>query len=172
MSGEGAQGVVRFLAAFPWSVKNSTLYCGPVTVVGNTYAAMPGQGRGCRAADSTQPWCEKTPADFCGGKVPPPTNGDTCGGQTAPESLHVVTIGGQCNASEPSLPPRCTASDGLGEGFAACAQTPGVAGVCYNKTAAATTGVRCLRATELAELVAAAGRAATCKGFSSMCTLY
>ena len=111
MSGEGAQGVVRFLAAFPWSVKNSTLYCGPVAVVGNTYAAMPGQG------------------------------------------------------------------DGLGEGFAACAQTRGVAGVCYNKTAAAaaaaaTTGVRCVRATELAELVAAAGRAATCKGFSSMCTLY
>ena len=71
-----------------------------------------------------------------------------------------VTIGGQCNSSEPSLPPRCKG----GDKFAACAETPGVAGVCYNDN---DGSVRCVSATELAE-----GAVDTCKGFSRVCTLY
>ena len=145
---EGAQGVVRFLAAYPWSVKNYTLYCGPVVVAANTYAAMSGQGRGCRPDNSMQGWCEKT---------------NFSGGQPAP--FLPVTIGGQCNVSEPSLPPRCP--DSGGDGFSACAQTPGVAAVCYNDTV--SESLRCVSATELAELVESG---AACKGFSGVCTLY
>ena len=71
--------------------------CGPVAVEGNTYAAMAGQGQGCRTDNSKRGWCEKTIADFCGGKDkepdPIPASGDTCGGQTAPVALRAVTIG-------------------------------------------------------------------------------
>ena len=141
---EGAHGVVRFLAAYPWSVKNETLYCGPVAVAANTYAAMAGQGQGCRPDHSTQGWCEKT---------------NFSGGQPAP--MPPVTIGGQCQSSEPSLPPRCR------DAYSLCAQTPGVAGVCYNETAVDV--VQCVSATELADM---AERSAMCKGFSSVCTLY
>ena len=163
VSWAGAQGVVRFLASYPFTVKNQTLFCGPVAVAGNTYAAMPGQGVGCRSNDSTQGWCEKSVADFCGGeeKIPPiPASGDTCGGQTAPVPLRAVTIGGQCNSSEPSLPSRCTNGGG-------CEKIPGVAGVCHNGQAG--DGVRCVSATELAQLVE---RGTTCKGFSDVCVLY
>ena len=158
---------MRFLASYPFTVKNETIFCGPVAVAGNTYAALPGQGGGCRSDNSTQGWCEKSEADFCGGedKIPNPipASGDTCGGQTAPVPLRAATIGGQCNASEPPLPPRC-ASGG------ACAQIPGVAGVCYNgKLSDDTATTRCVSATELAQLVEGA---ATCKGFSDVCTLY
>lgn len=140
--------------------------CGPVAVAGNTYAAMAGQGKGCRTTGSAQGWCEKSVDDFCGGEPPDGTasgeQGDTCGGQTAPVPLRAVSIGGQCNASEPSLPPEC--SDEL-PGATACARTPGVGGVCYNATAH-----RCVRATEFAQLVERGG--AACGGFSSVCTLY
>merc|ERR1712216_968363 len=145
---EGAQGVVRFLASYPFTVKNETRYCGAVAVEVNTYAAVQGQGRGCREDKSKLGWCEKTPKDFCGGApVFPSPSGDTCGGQAAPVALRAITIGGQCNSSEPSLPPKC-ADDGA-EGFAVCARTPGIAGVCYNGNA--SSGVRCVSATELAE---------------------
>ena len=154
---------------YPFTAKNETLYCGAVAVAGNTYAAAPGQGEGCRPNNSTLGWCEKTPKDFCGGKVVKPTaSGDTCGGQTAPVPLRAVTIGGQCDASEPALPPRCAGS--AGAGFAACAKTPGVAGVCYNRIGnEVADGVRCVSGTELAVLAAAG---TTCKGFASACTLY
>eukprot|EP01046_Picozoa_sp_COSAG06_P032358 COSAG06_NODE_3228_length_5648_cov_3.075329_2_plen_154_part_00 len=147
---------------------------------GNTYAEYTGQGLGCRTDNSTQTWCQKSEADFCGGKdkipSPIPASGDTCGGQTAPVPLRAVTIGGQCNASEKSLPPRCSSvSDDLdaADAFAACATIPGMGGACYNSKATATAGsVRCVRATELAELAAEGGGSSACKGFSSICTLY
>ena len=146
---EGAEGVVRFLAAFPWTVKNDTLYCGAVTVARNTYATMQGQGRGCRANGSAQGWCEKS--GFQGGE---------------PAPLPPVTIGGQCNASEPALPARCTDAHAL-----PCAQAPGVAGVCYGgkKNDGQNGGVRCVSGTELAKLVQTGSM---CEGFSSTCTLY
>ena len=143
---EGAEGVVRFLGAFPWNELNYTIYCGPVAVAGNTYSAMPGQGYGCRTENSTAGWCEKS--NFSGGQpspFPPPT------------------IGGQCNTSEPLLPPRCEGGR-AGDKFAACAQTSGVGGVCFNDNEPA---VRCVSATALAE-----GAVDMCKGFSRVCTLY
>ena len=148
--------------------------CGPVAVEGNTYAAMAGQGQGCRTDNSKRGWCEKTIADFCGGKDkepnPIPASGDTCGGQTAPVALRAVTIGGQCNASEPALPPKCPD----GPSFAACAQVPGIAGVCYSKGAAAG-GARCVSATELAQLAQTDMQPqtiATACGHTSVCTLH
>jgi hypothetical protein len=142
--------------------------CGPVAVVGNTYAAMAGQGQGCRADNSTQPWCEKSVADFCGGQGkepnPIPPSGDTCGGQTAPVRLRAVTIGGQCNSSEPVLPPRCHSHFKR-----ACAEIPGVGGICYNEVPVGKISAECVSATKLAEMVA---NGTTCEGFSSMCTLY
>ena len=109
--------------------------CGPVAVVGNTYAAMAGQGKGCRARNSKKTWCEKTPADFCGGVEPVPTPG--------------------CTGSGP----------GGDDGFAACAQTSGVGGVCFNETAG-----RCVSATELAQLVEAGAPLATDYRACARCT--
>ena len=131
---EGAQGVVRFLSAYPFTAKNDTIYCVPVAVRGNTYAAMAAQGQGCRTDNSTRGWCEKTPKQFCGGEpVHPTASGDTCGGQAAPIALRAITIGGQCNATEPLLPPRCNSSSGggRGAGFLKCARAPGVGGACF-----------------------------------------
>ena len=145
---EGAQGVVRFLAAYPWSVKNETIYCGPVAVAGNTYATMPAQGQNCRPENNTQGWCEKT--NFKGGQPAP----------TPP-----ATIGRQCDSLEPTLPPRCPGSQA--DGFAACVRTPGVAGVCYNGTMA--DKVRCVSGTELIEI---AENGTSCDGFAKVCTLY
>jgi hypothetical protein len=115
--------------------KRAAFFAGPVAVSGNTYAEYTGQGLGCRTDNSTQTWCQKSEADFCGGKDqipnPIPASGDTCGGQTAPVPLRAATIGGQCSASEKSLPPRCSSvSDGLDaaddhDAFAACAKIPG-----------------------------------------------
>jgi|EP01046_Picozoa_sp_COSAG06_P085802 hypothetical protein len=48
-------------------------------------------------------------------------------------------------------------------------------GACYSSKAAAAAAsgsVRCVRATELAELAAEGGGSSACKGFSSVCTLY
>ena len=127
---------------------------------------MVGQGKGCRSNNSKRGWCEKTIADFCGGKDkepnPIPASGDTCGGQTAPLPLRAVTIGGQCNASEPLLPPRCRS-----QFTRACAQIPGMAAICYNATAAEE--LQCVNATKLAKLVE---EGTTCDGFSGICMLY
>ena len=120
--------------------------------MGNTVAAMPGQGEGCMLGNSSartgrtpslDNWCHNAPPPWAQGPYPP-----------AP------TIGGQCSKDDPQLPPPCPED----KRFAACRAAPGVGGICYDSAGP----VQCLTATELA---AGAGRE-LCPGFTSKCTIY
>ncbi len=152
---EGARNVLAFNGAYP--DPSRTRWCGVLTVAGNTYAEMPGQGSGCRSAGSAAPPCLNRPD--------PPG-----------------TVGGQCAAGEPTLPPPCDAGDAR---FARCRATPGVGGICYNNhrrhgiTVPTTAGgdgvVECVTAERWAAAAAAAaagGGGVACAGFHHGCTIY
>jgi hypothetical protein len=114
---EGAVQPIHFNPGYP---SDPTKWCGALSVVGNTYAAMGGQGAGCRLNGSTAPFCRD------GGTAGPP-----------------FSIGGQCEAGEAELPPACA---DLEPRFEACRTAAGVGGICYNDSGL----VQCLSAVELA----------------------
>lgn len=101
---EGAWDVLSFNGDFP--DPSHTKWCGVLTVVGNTYSQMRGQGSGCRLNSSTASMCNNIPE--------PPG-----------------TIGGQCSKDEAHLPPPCDDRPA----FEACKRAPGVAGICFNSSA-------------------------------------
>ena len=118
---EGAQNFLSFYGDFPDPSK--TKWCGPLTIAGNTYSAMAGQGHGCRAGNDN--------SSFCGGQPTVPLFGGQCGGR-----------------NEPVLPPPCsnaTANPLLGH----CEEQPGVGAMCYNASGAA----RCVYADHLAQII-------------------
>jgi hypothetical protein len=117
---EGAVQPIHFNPGYP---SNPTKWCGVLSVVGNTYAAMDGQGTGCRLNNSTAPFCRD------GGEHKGPPH----------------SIGGQCERGEAKLPPACADSD-IEPRFARCRGMAGVGGICYNGSGA----VQCITAADLA----------------------
>ena len=98
---EGA--LQTFYLFIDFSNPAGTVWCGRLSVAGNTYAAMPGQGAGCRQ--------DSDASSMCSGVPQPPG-----------------TIGGQCTQNEEWLPPPCDE----GARFASCRARAGVGGACFN----------------------------------------
>ena len=102
---EGARGVIAFNGGYP-NPKQSQ-WCGRITVVGNTYKDMKGQGGDCRLENSTE--------TMCSASLPPPG-----------------VVGRQCSEKEAALPPPCANE----ERFSVCSKAPGMAAICYGASAA------------------------------------
>ena len=117
---EGADALVKFLGDYP--NPNNTLWCGPLSVEGNTYAEMAGQGSGCMLSNST---------DWCREYTEPPAK----------------IVGRQCSQDEPALPPPCNATVSQ---LSACAALPGVGGACFGPNASDPGFAACLAAEKVA----------------------
>ena len=118
---EGARGVVAFNGGYP-NPKQS-VWCGKLTVAGNHYHEMPGQGSGCMLENSTE--------SMCSAYRPPPG-----------------VIGKQCDSKESAVPPACIDSKLFDE----CRATPGIAAICYNDsvTSVVVGKVMCVNASDFA----------------------
>jgi hypothetical protein len=85
----GAFNVLSFNGGYPDPSK--TKWCGVLTVAGNTYSQMQGQGSGCRLNSSTSSVCNNRPS-------PPGTVGGQCDGAKLPPPCSNSSMFASCKA--------------------------------------------------------------------------